>query len=106
MIKSKLRGNDIEIVNDEWIYSKTGISTLKYTDIPCGYCDKLFTKEGHDFCLGSLPFITNACCGHGIISEAYVQLFNFLCIRGKFAKIIIYILKFIKRSKETNDTLQ
>ena len=101
MTKSKLRGHDIEMVNGEWIYSKTGISTLKYTEIPCGYCGKLFTKEGHDFCLGLLPFITNACCGHGIISEAYVQLGNFLCIRGKFAKIIVHILKFIKEARNS-----
>lgn len=42
-------------------------------DRPCGFCGEFETKEGHDHCLGRLSAVVNACCGHGVIAEAYVQ---------------------------------
>ena len=42
-------------------------------DKSCGYCGKDNTPEGHDGCLGTLPGLMNACCGHGIESGTYVQ---------------------------------
>ncbi len=39
----------------------------------CAACGQLPTPEGHDACLGTLPGVWNACCGHGDPSEAYVQ---------------------------------
>lgn len=32
----------------------------------CALCGQGETPEGHDFCLGTLPKVTNACCGHGV----------------------------------------
>lgn len=93
MGKSKLRGHEIEVYHGEWIYSVYRIPTLNYPDIFCGHCGKDKTDEGHDACLGTLPLISNACCGHGMISDTYIQFFNFLCFRGRFAKIVIKILK-------------
>lgn len=29
--------------------------------------------EGHDWCIGTIPGAINACCGHGNLSEAYIQ---------------------------------
>lgn len=43
---------------------------------PCGKCDKHKTPEGHDPCLGTLPGVQNACCGHGDRSDAYVVFDN------------------------------
>jgi len=82
----KLRGYDIELFEDEWIYSDTKKSTSEnWVKIPCGYCGMNFTKEGHDGCLGVLPKIMNACCGHGVNREAYIQYNDGSCIRGREA---------------------
>ena len=75
MIKQKcdeiayIRGNRVTLINSDkniWIYDD-GIQTDLEVDkaLPCGRCGKPPTKEGHDTCLGTLPEIWNACCGHG-----------------------------------------
>lgn len=42
-----------------------------------GICAKCLlgpTQEGHDGCLGELPWpVMNACCGHGNDRQAYIQ---------------------------------
>lgn len=38
---------------------------------PCTYCEKLPTPEGYDACIGFLPGVESACCGHGV-SYSYV----------------------------------
>jgi hypothetical protein len=48
---------------------------------PCAKCGKLPTKEGHDACLGTLPGVIDACCGHGV-REAYIHFENGVTIRG------------------------
>ncbi len=48
---------------------------------PCVKCGKLPTKEGHDACLGTLPGVIDACCGHGV-KEAYIIFENGVTIRG------------------------
>ena len=94
MVHSKLRGNDIELVNNIWVYSDAKESTEStYKNTPCGQCGKSYTSEGHDGCLGTLPGLMNACCGHGSIEETYIQFLDGVCIRGADAKIIIDILK-------------
>jgi hypothetical protein len=50
--------------------------------IPCAKCGKLPTKEGHDACLGTLPGVIDACCGHGV-REAYIIFENGVTIRGR-----------------------
>ena len=90
LIHSKLRGHDIEMINDEWVYCDTGQSTaLNHKNRPCGHCNEMASPEGHDACLGALPFITNACCRHGEVSESYIQFFNCICIRGRVVKWLI-----------------
>lgn len=43
----------------------------------CPRCKHEVTKEGHDFCLGTLNGgVMNACCGHGDDDMAYVQFWN------------------------------
>lgn len=39
----------------------------------CGHCSKHRTLEGYDGCIGYLPNVRNACCGHGEDRSAYVQ---------------------------------
>jgi len=51
----------------------------------CVKCKKAPTKEGYDGCLGTLPNVMNACCGHGNDSQAYVQYWDGRRIAGKDA---------------------
>lgn len=72
MTNSKLRGHHIIFVGGQWLYADNKQHTIG-NERPCGYCGKENTREGHDSCLGILPGIMNACCGHGDADEAYVQ---------------------------------
>jgi hypothetical protein len=56
-----------------------------YAKETCGHCGLKRTPEGHDGCIGTLPNIMNACCGHGENRHAYVQFWNTECIRGEEA---------------------
>ena len=91
MNKDKLRGHDIVCVNNEWLYKDTMTPTVG-NERSCGHCDKSNTSEGHDGCLGTLPNIMNACCGHGSDNEAYVQHLDGSCARGREALAIQYEL--------------
>ena len=48
----------------------------------CFMCAKKRTKEGHDPCLGTLPGVQFACCGHG--DQGYLKLENGTILRGFF----------------------
>lgn len=63
-----------------WRYRDTGEATRR--DRPCAHCRLDATPEGHDGCLGALPGVRNACCGHGRRSEAYVEFDSGVLIRG------------------------
>ena len=49
----------------------------------CIKCGKIPTREGHDACLGTLPGVIAACCGHGV-EEGYILFENGISIRGNF----------------------
>ncbi len=84
------RGHKIKVV-----YCDTGeLVAENWQKRPCGHCDKHNTPEGHDGCLGTLPGVMNACCGHGEEAQAYVQFWGGKDIRGKKA------LKWIKKYKK------
>jgi hypothetical protein len=73
----KMRGHDVVYVDGEWLMADTMKKTAEVWDkLPCGHCGKENTPEGHDGCVGTLPGVMNACCGHGAIGEAYVQFPN------------------------------
>lgn len=79
-----LRGHKIEWLNGQYVFSDTKESTVDtWHARPCGHCGRHNTAEGHDGCLGTLPGVMNACCGHGH-DEAYVQFENGMIIRGRF----------------------
>lgn len=46
---------------------------LGYGKPVCGHCGLSRATEGHDGCVGTLPGVMNACCGHGEVGMAYVQ---------------------------------
>lgn len=92
--KSKLRGHQIAYIDGDWIYEDTGEPTITtHKSRPCSYCGEHVTPEGHDSCLGTLPGLMNACCGHGDDSQAYVQFMDGYRIGGIGAVKIISELK-------------
>lgn len=96
MSKSKWRGHEIECINKKWIYSDDKELVLDNKNRKCGYCNKSNTKEGHDGCIGKLPNVLNACCGHGTVEEAYIQFSDKTELRG------ITALQYLK-NRQKND---
>lgn len=83
MVKSYLRGHEIEYDGNRWVYSDTKEPTVEaHRERPCGHCGLSNTPEGYDGCLGELAGVKNACCGHGRINEAYVQYEDGRYVRG------------------------
>ena len=85
--RSTWRGHMIEVVDASWVYSDTGEPVA--WDRPCEHCNRPTTVEGHDACLGELPGVMNACCGHGTSEAAYVQLGDKSILRGNAAQEFI-----------------
>lgn len=80
--KSFLRGHPIVYVEagEIWKYQDDMIPTIG-NERPCGKCGEV-REDGVDVCLGRLPGVENACCGHGVDSESYIQFFNGVRIEG------------------------
>jgi len=72
VVKSLLNGNTIIYNNDKWVYEDG--TSIKETH-PCPKCNKLPTPEGYDACIGYIPDVKYACCGHGV-NEGYKILNN------------------------------
>ena len=68
------RGNEIQRLGNGWVYAKDKTFVARDPNRSCGYCGLLNTSSGHDGCLEELPGALNACCGHGVAGDAYVQL--------------------------------
>ena len=88
MSSGKLRGHKMNFVGSEWLYEDTG-EPVTGNERGCGHCGKGNTEEGHDGCIGTLDNVMNACCGHGVTDEAYVQYWGGNVVRGEEAIKII-----------------
>ena len=65
-VTAYIRGHEVywNNANSEWCYSD---NNEPYTeDRPCVRCGKKPTSEGYDACLGHIPGVKQACCGHGV----------------------------------------
>ena len=83
MATSRLRGHQIYFDGELWRYLDTDESTVDtWQDRSCGVCKEPNTKEGCDSCLGTIPNVMNACCGHGDDALAYVQFVDQSTIQG------------------------
>ena len=60
-----LRGHLCKYQNGKWIYSDSGIVAGEEIRT-CKRCGQIPTVEGYDACLGYIPGVTSACCGHGV----------------------------------------
>jgi len=65
------RGHLIELIGCVWCWTDTG-EPCEGEERPCVRCGRMPTPEGHDACLGTLPGVRNACCGHGV-HEPYTE---------------------------------
>jgi hypothetical protein len=94
-----LRGHEIHMGPDEeFVFSDTGASVPDtWESRPCGYCGRSNTPEGYDGCVGHLPGVRNACCGHGQLKAAYIQYVGGRIIRGIRARTVILIHSSIGR---------
>lgn len=84
---SYFRGHEIyyNFNRKVWYYSDTDEEMDIADPRPCKKCGKVFqgSNEGDaDLCLGELPGVTNACCGHGVKEQSYICFENGLIIRG------------------------
>jgi hypothetical protein len=93
-VKSKFFGHDIHIYNDIWVFSDTLEPTeTTHHSRPCGHCGFIRGEDDHDPCIKSLPYVLNACCGHGDQESAYVMLQDRECYYGEDALRLIEWLK-------------
>jgi len=85
-----IRGHDISFAGGQWVFADNGLPTVStWKERPCFHCDQHQTTEGHDACLGELPGLMNACCGHGHKKDAYVQFLSGISISGERAVMIL-----------------
>ena len=84
MITAQEKGHQItyNVENKQWIYVDTK-EPVENNPRPCKRCGNLSTQEGYDYCLGKLPGVKNACCGHGY-EEGYIMFENGVTIRSYF----------------------
>jgi hypothetical protein len=61
---SVIYGYDAEWNGQTWVWSDTGAPVDENPRL-CPKCGRLPTPEGHDACLGRIPGVESACCGHG-----------------------------------------
>ena len=74
---SSVRGHVVEYDTGIgwWRFRDTGTVLPNPADLdmrPCVLCHRRRTFGGHDACLGHLPGVTAACCGHGV-EDGYVM---------------------------------
>jgi len=81
MITSKIKGvhhkychESAYLENGEWV-------PIEPLTFDCPHC-RVSTVEEHDPCLGLLPGVKAACCGHGCREDAYIIFENGVKITG------------------------
>ena len=73
----------------EWVYVDNEQPVSENPNRKCGHCNLPNTPDGHDGCLGELPDVMNACCGHGNETTAYIQFVDQSEVRGKDVEIYL-----------------
>lgn len=66
MVTSYNHGHQVEYdtINSQWVYSDTKEPNTIIRS--CKHCGLSPTKKGYDACIGFLPNVINACCGHNV----------------------------------------
>lgn len=85
MILSKFRGHEVFFDHGVWCYSDSG-EVIDYDNPrPCKKCGRIFRGSNigdADPCLGELPGVDNACCGHGDREQSYIRFTNGVTVTG------------------------
>jgi len=63
VVTAHKRGHLIQY-EGKWVYADNG-EDIQY-ERPCKRCGLLPTPDGYDACLGYIPNVISACCGHGV----------------------------------------
>ena len=71
LVHSHENGNPTVWRNERWEYEDG--TPVENNPRPCPACGGLPTAEGEDACLGHIPGAMAACCGHGGVTEAFVN---------------------------------
>lgn len=83
--KSTWRGHSIVYLKNEqkWVYEDTK-EPVSGPSRSCRKCTGEFPLRDDDIdpCLGKLPGVMNACCGHGNPKDAYIQFENGVIVQG------------------------
>lgn len=75
MDKGFSRGHELYSFNGiDWFYTST--NEPQYEIESCTKCGLKASQDDPDPCLGMLPGVKYACCGHGIPGQDYVVLNN------------------------------
>lgn len=80
---STTRGNPIHFDESKqaWLVTETG-EKLKDAELDCTVCKQPCPLKEPDPCLGELPGVRHACCGHGDPSQAYIVFENGIKVTG------------------------
>lgn len=62
----RVYGHSVEWIDGKLRYQDTGELVPDVPTRACPQCHKSPTPEGHDACLGTIPGVIAACCGHGV----------------------------------------
>ena len=73
MVTGFSRGHAIWFDEVSWSWRFTDTGELLTDTRPCAECGVIPEPNGPDPCIGWLPGVRAACCGHGGRSEAYVM---------------------------------
>jgi hypothetical protein len=78
------RGYKIVFINDKWLYQDNMKPIPGYGGElrPCKKCNSVHGFHESDKCLGNLPGVDNACCGHGVRKESYIRFTNGIVVNG------------------------
>ena len=85
MKPSHIRGHKIYFKNKKWHYSDNNKPIEEEPVRPCVKCGKTFQGSfigDPDPCLGVLPGVDNACCGHGARAHSYIRFTNGVVVKG------------------------
>jgi hypothetical protein len=80
MARGEFNGNPVVTIAEDgfdiWRYADNLEKIDFYHPRCCPYCKQKPTAEGHDACLGTLPNVKFACCGHHSSNGHPYVIFN------------------------------
>ena len=83
MASARWRGHIIIKVGCHWEYEDTRKRVDEDPMRTCGKCSMpQLPGCDDDPCLGHLPGVMNACCGHGRRAESFIQFDNGIIVKG------------------------